>query len=31
MIRSRTGGRDRAGLIDALIITTGLGCCRGRS
>ena len=25
MIRSRTGGRDRAGLIDALIITTGLG------
>jgi diguanylate cyclase (GGDEF)-like protein len=25
MIRSRTSGRDRAGLIDALIITTGLG------
>jgi diguanylate cyclase (GGDEF)-like protein len=25
MIRSRTGGRDRTGLIDALIITTGLG------
>jgi diguanylate cyclase (GGDEF)-like protein len=25
MIRSRTGGRDRAGLIDALIIATGLG------
>jgi diguanylate cyclase (GGDEF)-like protein len=25
MIRSRTGGRDRAGLVDALIITTGLG------
>jgi diguanylate cyclase (GGDEF)-like protein len=25
MIRSRTGGRDRAGLIDALILTTGLG------
>jgi diguanylate cyclase (GGDEF)-like protein len=25
MIRSRTGGRDRAGLIDALVITTGLG------
>jgi diguanylate cyclase len=25
MIRSRTGGGDRAGLIDALIITTGLG------
>jgi diguanylate cyclase (GGDEF)-like protein len=25
MIRSRTGGRDRAGLIDALIITSGLG------
>ena len=25
MIRSRTGGRDRAGLIDALIVTTGLG------
>src|ERR671915_2059111 len=25
MIRSRTGGRDRAGLIDAMIITTGLG------
>ena len=24
MIRSRTGGRDRAGLIDALSITTGL-------
>ena len=31
MIRSRTGGRDRPGPIDALIITTGLGCCRGRS
>ena len=25
LIRSRTGGRDRSGLIDALIITTGLG------
>ena len=25
MIRSRTGGRDRAGLTDALVITTGLG------
>jgi len=25
LIRSRTGGRDRAGLIDALIVTTGLG------
>jgi diguanylate cyclase len=25
MIRSRTGGRDRTGLIDALIVTTGLG------
>jgi diguanylate cyclase (GGDEF)-like protein len=25
MIRSRTGGRDRAGLIDALVIATGLG------
>jgi diguanylate cyclase (GGDEF)-like protein len=25
MIRSRTGGRDRAGLIDAMITTTGLG------